>query len=1134
MSLRIIYGESGTGKTDYIFNEIAENIDNGIKKYIIVPEQFSFSAEKELLNKIELKKGRIASLEAEVLSFNRMSYRAISESGQGNNIVLQKSGKAMIIMDLLEKNKSELEFLGKNIQNIDVILNEISEFKRHGVSKDDLFEVKEKIKEEDKYLYKKLDEIYTIYEKYENIIEEKYLDTNDSMSILVNNLDNISDYDNKEIYIDEFVGFTKQEYKVIESLLRKAKRVTISLCMDNFNINNIEDGELFYSSKVTAKRLVELAKDINVEIENTIEFKEKYRFKNKELRILSDNLYKNKIQECDKENIENIKIFLANDKYSEIESIAKEIIKLVRDEKYSYKDIGVVTKNIDVYDGVARSIFSKYNIPIYIDNKKDLNQNIIIKYVLGLLDIFNNYYSRESIIDFLKIGLLDIDYNDIYLLENYTKKWNIKGNKWYPENVWNYHDEKEVGIENIEKLNTLKIKIMEPILKLRKELDNSKTVKDICNSLYENIIENNINENIEKKIQKLLDLGLFEKAQEYKESYNILIDVFDEMVEIFGDEKISFDRFINLFKVAILNKELGTIPNGIDEVVFGDIDRSRSHKIKVLFIIGVNDGVFPSENRVEGFINDKDREKLKSYDIELAKDSTENIYEDTFNIYKAFTIAENKLYISYLSSDTDGKSLRPSTILLMIKNIFKNLKEDSDVVVKKTEIVSKNRIIDELLMNIRNDLDGIKIDEKWYEIYHIIEQDNELGADLKDKLEAINYTNLAKKISKENVDELYGNKLYTSISKLETYRRCPYKYFINYNLKLKEEEKLEVRNSDTGSILHDIIDRFFTFLDDNNLNIKELEKEKIYDIINLIIEEEFNLEENYKLKVTPKYIHLTNRLKNLIKLAMEYIIDGIVNSDFNVLGHEIDFSDNGDYEPIKIKLDNGKEVDLVGKIDRADITKIDNETYVRIIDYKSSAKNLVYGDVQAGLQIQLLTYLNELCKKEDFEPAATLYFSMKDPSISNCKDIEDEIRKSFKMKGAVVLDVKVLKAMDHDLDNGVASKIIPAKLNGDGSAKKDDAGLSTEQFNNLKDYMDKITKEISNEILSGKIDINPVYHVSGKNTECEYCNYKSICLFNVNQKGNKYNVISSRKKDDVLEEIRQDMEKEKGIKNDIK
>ena len=470
----------------------------------------------------------------------------------------------------------------------------------------------------------------------------------------------------------------------------------------------------------------------------------------------------------------------------------------------------------------------------------------------------------------------------------------------------------------------------------------------------------------------------------------------------------------------------------------------------------------------------------------------------------------------------------------MIKNIFKNLKEDSDVVVKKTEIVSKNRIIDELLMNIRNDLDGIKIDEKWYEIYHIIEQDKELGIDLKDKLEAINYTNLAKNLSKENVDELYGNKIHTSISKLETYRRCPYKYFINYNLKLKEEEKLEVRNTDTGSVLHDIIDRFFTFLDDNNLNIKELEKDKIFDIINLIIEEEFNLEENFKLKVTPKYIHLTNRLKNLIKLAMEYIIDGIVNSDFNVLGHEIDFSDKGDYEPIKIKLDNGKEVNLEGKIDRADIAKIDDKTYVRIIDYKSSAKNLVYGDVQAGLQIQLLTYLNELCKIEDFAPAATLYFSMKDPSISNSKDIEDEIRKSFKMKGAVLLDVKVLKAMDHDLDNGETSKIIPAKINKDGKAGNLESGLNEEQFNNLKDYMDKITKEISNEILSGKIDINPVYHVSGKNTECEYCNYKSICLFNVNQKGNKYNVISKSDKDKVLEEIRQDMEKEKGIKNDIK
>ena len=617
-------------------------------------------------------------------------------------------------------------------------------------------------------------------------------------------------------------------------------------------------------------------------------------------------------------------------------------------------------------------------------------------------------------------------------------------------------------------------------------------------------------------------------AAEYETSWKIVMQVLDEIVLVFGDENITFESYMQILKTGLGESKLGTIPMAQDEVTVGDVDRSRSHKIKAVFIIGLNDGMFPSINKAEGFLNDDDREKIKQNGVELAKGTIDRIYEDNFNIYKAFTTAEEKIFLSYSSSDMEGKSLRPSVLVSRIKKIFEGLKETSDVIYRKSEISTKENTFKELLINLREFRDGNEIDTKWFDVYNLYNESEEWHEKLASAVKALNYTNTAEKIKKENVEKMYGSTLKTSVSKLEQYSGCPFSYYLKYGLKLNDKETFNVEAVDTGSFMHDVIDNFFGVIEERNINLKEITDEELEKIVAEIVSEKLKLDRNYIFTTTSKYKVLSNRLQKVVTMSVKYIVQSLKQSEFEVFGHEVEFGGKGQYKPITVTTDDGRRVEIIGKIDRVDIMKNPDGTYVRIIDYKSSVKNIDLNQVFYGLQLQLLTYLNETCKVEDFIPAGVLYFNLINPTIGTDKNLTDEeveekIRQEFKMKGLILADVNIIKKMDTNIENepkGI-SKIIPATIKKDGEiSDRGTSAVTKEQFVYLQKYMEKIIKQISEEILQGNIEVKPYYNASTKKTPCEYCKYKSICRFDENTKNNEYKYISKLNKDAVLEMIK--------------
>lgn len=1094
MQLNIIYGRSGTGKSEYIYKSIAESIRKE-KIFLIVPEQCNLSAEKRLFE----VSGENSIIDCEVLTLSRMASRVLSQVGGQKYDHISKIGKKMIIYDLLVKEKKNLNFLGKSDRNVEVVSRLFTELKKHNISPEAI----SNIQFSDKYTSLKVNDINILYSAYYDRLADKFMDENDALTLLAENMDDTTMFNDTVIYIDEFLGFTPQEYRVFNKLLDKVKQINVAVPVDEIN-NNPDKDDIFYFNKLFVNKLIELAEKKKYQI-NYIKLEEGHRFKSKDIAFLEKNFtnYKEQYQPT----CIDLSLFLANNPYSEIEHVAKTIHSLVKTSGYKYNEIGIIAENVDIYSEDAKAIMAKYDIPLFVDEKKSLNQNILIKFIISMLDIYTQNWSFDAVFNYVKIGLLKIDEQDIYELENYTRKWGIKRNKWFKEFEYEQINDKQTKLENIRKL------IVDPLVNFKNTVSSNKTVTEITKEIYKFLIDNEIVTTLDEKLNSY---GKPEITDEYNTSYKMLMSILDEMCIIFKDEPVTFEKYRDLLEIGLDSEELGIIPATQDQVVLGDTERTRSNKLKILFVIGINDGSFPKVNREEGYLNDSDREALKEKGIELAKSSVEALYEEEFNIYRTLSTPEEKLYLSYVSQDKDGKAIRPSILIKKVKRLFPNLEQTSDIIQDIHIKTNKKATFEEALNVYKEYIEGEEVSEEWKDIivyFYQTEKERFLKA-----IDGINYSNIPEKITDENIRKLYGNTLKTSVSKLESYENCPFSFHLTYGLRLREKDELQLESVSTGSFQHEVIDMFFKEVDSRGINIRNIADDEVKTIINEIVNTLLQTSKYYVLSYSAKYRLLTKRLKKVVYQAILYILYTLRNSDFEVLGHEVEFSNHGEYKPIVIESE-GRKVEIEGKIDRVDKAVLGEDQFVRIIDYKSSIKDIDLNKVLSGLQIQLITYLDAMCEQSNYEPSGVLYLGLIDNIVKNAKNmteeqIEEKIRANFKMKGLVVADINVIRMMDKTLDKG-ASDIIPVYINSEGTiAEKKSKVVSKDDFKKLQKQVKKIIKDISTEILKGKIDIHP-YNYKNK-TGCDYCKYKTICMFNTGIKGNEYNYI--KEKSMVLED----------------
>lgn len=1135
MSLRFIYGRAGCGKSTFCLNSIKNKIETGEKNKLIlmVPEQFSFQTEKNLLETI----GETALMRAEVLSFKRLCHRVFNEVGGSTHKIMNDSGRNMLIYKIVEQLNKDMSFFyraSKQQGFIDILSDTITEFKRYNITPEILKTSIENIEEKD--LKNKIQDLSIIYDAFERYLHQGYIDSDDELTLLLTKIDESNIFEGAEIWIDEFTTFTPQQYNIIAKLMKKCKRVNIALCCDYLNGDKeVDNTDIFSVVKNTERKLLKIAEENNVAFDKPIDLNKdccpRYE-RNLELQHIEKYFFSFPYKFY-KHEVKGLRLYKANNNYDEVEKVARDIIRLVRDENYRFKDIAVVCRDLENYEKITSVIFREYGIPYFLDKRRDITDNPLVVFITSVFDIFTKNWSYESVFRYLKTGILNINKEDIDLLENYILAHGIRGGKWTEEEPWSYSlgsFNKEISIyetANLNRINETREIIVDPLIKFYNAIKKDGRILNICTALYDLLNDVEALERMESWSNDFAEEGSQEKSDEYEQIVDIVMQVLDQLVEVMGEEKVALDKFMGILNIGFEKYEMGLIPVTIDEVLVGDIGRVKSHNVKALYIIGVNDGVFPSGLKDEGILSDADRTLLRDKGIELAPDTKIQAFEEQFLVYTTLTITSNYLMITYPMADFEGKALRPSIIISRLKKLFVKLKEESDIVKINEEddrlesIVAPEPTFNELISALRRNFEGEDIEEIWKEVYKWYTSKEQWSRKSEAVFKGFKYNNLVDKVDSVKIKALYSKPFNFDVSRIEKYAGCPFAYYVQYGLKAKDRKIYEFSAPDFGSFMHEVIDKFSNKIKEESMSWRELDSSWLKGTISTIVDD--TVESNSSiLKSSGKYKYITGRMKRIISKSITIISEHIRRGSFEPMANELNFgTGNRELKPIELKLPSGEMVRLRGRIDRVDVMELDGKNYIRIIDYKSGNKEFSLSDVYYGLQLQLLVYLDAIISnadkfvKSETLPGAILYFRIDDPIVKGKKEmseeeVENQILKRLKMKGLLLKDAKIIREMDKDIKG--YSLIIPARINTDGSVGKSSA-VTLEQFDILREYVRETIVNLCEDMLSGDISIKPV-----KNTKyscCEFCRFSAICQFDSSMKDNKYNYVNKKSEEEV-------------------
>ncbi|NLC66664.1 MAG: helicase-exonuclease AddAB subunit AddB [Clostridium sp.] len=1146
MSLKMIYGRSGSGKTTIMYDLIKKNLEENPSSnhIILVPEQYTFRSEQKVLK--DLKETSIFNVS--VMSFNSIVKKVLNTVGGSNHDLVSETGKTMLMTRALFNIKDELVYfkrVSKNTGFIELAKELVDQMKRFDI---DIIEFEKIIDNlDDIELLQKLKDIKLFYSEYNKELSKNYIDLIDEANYSLEKFKDAFFLKDSFIYIDEFNDFSEIQYKILEKIFLYAKKTYISLTID------VEDrfNDIFYITKDTDNKLSKVAVESSTYIEKPIIIKDETpkRFqKGKELDHLQKEFFKYPSKKFIKEP-SNIKLYRAQNRYDEVERVCTDIINKTReDDTLKYNDIAILCRDIESYESVIRSVFREHDLPIFLDKRLPIDGNLLSLYIISLLEMVVYGYSYENVFKLLKTGLTKMSIDDIHILENYILAYDIKGYKYNEVFEYSYPNIRDEKLNKIymDKVNNIREEL---ILIYNDFLENIKekiTVKEKVELLFIHLSENEIFEKTYKDIY--IDESIISKKsegilKEQEEVNKSIIEIMDNFVEVLGEDILENKDFLSIFKAAIESHEAAIIPFTLDQIIVGDVARVKTGRIKNLYILGANDGIFPRTIRDDELLSDKDIIKIKEEGVEIGIDSRSKSFYEQFLVYTAFSTASEFMWISYAASDIDGKSLRPSIVISRLKNIFINLEEE--VYINPYEVQndgiesldSRKGSFNKLIHEMRRDIQGEDVNPLWGEVYNYYDNNPEYKYKLKIAESGLEYTNQVKSLSEESANKLYDKNLYLSVSKIEKFSECPFAYYVRYGLMAKERKFYEMTPPDIGTLMHSVIDQFTEDIKGIELGISSLDKEFIRESVDLLVDKEIE-KNNLIYKSSPRYRYMGEKVKKIIYKSIDTLTAQIAKGDFIPMFNELGFGVGSNLPPLAIDIPGeDKEALLMGRIDRIDVLEMEGKSYIRIIDYKSSDKNISLNDVYYGLQLQLLVYLEVVLKNweklvsNEAIPGAILYFRMDNPMIKGSldlsdKEIEIEILKSLRMKGMILNDAKVIKSMDKDMEG--YSLVIPARFRKDGelSSASKETILTEEEFTILREYTKKKLGLILKEMVKGNISIVP--YKNKDLTPCRYCEYKSICQFDTKIKDNNYNNLRLFTTDELWNNMQKTKEEEDG------
>lgn len=1105
MALQFYFGPSGSGKSKRLHQDVLHMAakDPDCNFLFLVPDQFTMQTQTDLVR--ESPGGGIMNID--VLSFGRLTHRIFEETGYGRKPVLDDTGKSLVLRKVASSVKEELPVLSGNLNKIGYIheiKSAISEFKQYGLSVERVGELAEFSKSRGT-LYYKLKDLKTLYQAFDTYVAERFITTEDTLALLSRAVHESKIMKNSVVIFDGFTGFTPIQYRLIAELMELSRMVIVSVTLgEGENPYRIMgEQELFYLSKKTVrdlqkwaqKRNVRQAEDVYLGKGGLPRFRE-----SRELAHLEKQLFRYPLkpyEESQKDSIPAIQIREAMSPAGEVRGACILIKKLVLEQNYSYRDIAVVTGELETYGDFFEREAATYDIPVFIDRTRGILLNPFLEYIRSALRIVLQNFSYESVFHYLRSGLADFTMEETDLLENYILATGIKGRK-----KWG-----ELFTRNAtEQINELRARLYGQMTPL---LQKQETASGYVKALYEFIVAGRIQEKLLTFEEQFRADREEERAKEYAQIYRLVMELLNQIEGLLREEAMTLQEFADILDSGFAEIEVGTIPGGVDRVIVGDMERTRLNQVKVLLFLGVNDGNIPRNANKGGIISDIDREFLKDSDIELAPTPRQQMFTQRLYLYMNMTKPSERLYLSYARISSDGKTLRPSYLIDTVKALFPcayqgNLMEGKESVTER--IMGKKDALPYVAEELRERAQGRAggmTDEEFFSLCRIYWEDSAFRGQMEKLLQAAYEHYEHKPLGVMIARMVYGTVLENSVSRLERYAACAYAHFLQYGLNLKEREVFQLENTDLGNIYHEVLEVFSHRLKEHGYTWLDFPKEEGEQLLWEALE---NCSMQYGetiLYSSARYQYMIERMYRILKRTIWALKEQLKSGKFQPEAFEMSFSRVENLDAVNITLSEEEKMKLRGRIDRLDTCEDEDHIYVKVIDYKSGNKKFDLAAVYYGLQLQLIVYMNvaaEMMKKshpdKEVVPAALLYYHVNDPMIKSEEElspeqVNDQLLKELRMNGLVNDSEEVIGLLDGSF--ATKSSIIPVERKSDGSLSARSSVVNREDYEVISNYVNQKMHQFGTEILQGNIAVNPCEQ--GNTESCTYCTFREICAF---------------------------------------
>lgn len=1089
--LQLILAPAGGGKTTYIMNLIRQYMQNGRKKItLIVPEQFTFMSEKAMLSDFEAREVN----EIDVLSFTSLGEKLVGKPALHERRRIDDSAKAVLMAMALESVKDKLRLYGNHTQRRSVVSEFValsSEFKQNALTTGEVRSVLAQSK--DSLLKMKLSDIVTVLEAYDAMVEGSYFNPDDLLTELCSVIPQTDYFAQRLVFIDSFRGFTAQEYKVIENMLCSAETVYVTLCANDLK-NSDDETDLFAHTKRTAQRLINIAKRAGASVAKPLclsqnESETEFSPVSPEMAAIKNELFSNFPTVYDKE-CKNITLCRASDIYAECEFVACTAKKLIRENGYRCRDIAVIARDSSTYETLLRAALKKCGIPVFEDSRQPVDASPIVVLVESAINIAASGFSSELMMMYLKTGLTGFKTDEIADVENYCFLWKINGSAWLKE--WTQNPDGfgeksgEEQEQRLEYLNSLRRRMVEPLWVLGNNLKNTSGEK-AAEQIYALLEKIDAAENLRTLASELALSGETALATELERMWNTVIDMLDSLETLLRGRNVTAKGVSEFFALMLKFQTLGNLPSGLDEIMIGSADRMRIGSPRAVFVVGASNGSFPAMPFAGGALTDKDRRKMHEMGLDFSDFGEYKMAEEKLICYSTFCCGREKLYVCCPERGIKGEQLAVSEIYSKIKKLFPLCGEINASEQDGLYFVEGKELAFEQLAKNKNEGNTL-----YSSLNEYFKKDKEFEGRLASLERAAGARNFAIE-DKEAATALFGDNMFMSASRVESFHKCSFAYFLKYGIKAMPRKAAELDPMQRGNIIHYALERLLSEFKSDTLS--QMSRKELFDFFKTILDEYLMSRLDGENR-SERFIYLYEKLILSICDVAERLIKELGQSEFVPLDFELSIGKDGEIPPYEIKTKKGK-ISISGAIDRVDAAQINGKKYIRIVDYKSSGKDFELSDVVQGLNMQMFIYLFALWqngkeKYGDFIPAGVLYYPAGSPSVSvqrnmTAENIENEKRKKCVTNGIVLDDSAVVIAMD----KSECGLYVPAKIK-KGRAEGSLIGLK--QLEKLKEKADKILADIAQSLYDGKIEALPSYGKSYKKT-CEYCDYKAVCAY---------------------------------------